>query len=74
MHKGELAAPIYLGILGKLNALRSSDSQHLVATAEMWRPVVERHQPTSELTGSPCAACGEPWPCPMLVDVVRALG
>ena len=73
MDEGDLAAPLYLGILGKLNALRMSDSQNVVATAEMWHPVVERHQPTSELTGFPCSACGEPWPCTMIVDVVRAL-
>jgi hypothetical protein len=70
---GELAEPIFLGLLGRLRTMRGSESLESVASAEMWHPAVVRHSPTAELTGSPCAACGDPWPCKLITDVVKAL-
>lgn len=71
--RGELAQPIYLGILGKLNAMRASGSQEMAVLAETWQPAVLSHRPAGEYTGLPCAACGQPWPCRLLVDLARDL-
>lgn len=67
------AEPIYSALLLKLQGMLESGSPSVVATAEMWGPVVRNHRPTGESTGLPCAACAERWPCKTLVDVARAL-
>ncbi|AMM34760.1 Response regulator containing a CheY-like receiver domain and an HTH DNA-binding domain protein (plasmid) [Sinomonas atrocyanea] len=67
------AGPIHRDILAMLQDLRSRGSQQLAVLVDSWEPAVKRHRPTSERTGCPCAACGAPWPCPLLLDIVQDL-
>ena len=40
--------------------------------AELGEEILEEHLPPDEQVGSPCVACGGPWPCRMFLSITAA--
>lgn len=68
----EPAQPLYQSMLEMVAECGDPVSRGALS-AEMWRPVVQKHSPAGSFVGQPCAGCGDPWPCKTLRDVLGAL-
>ncbi|KHL04512.1 hypothetical protein [Sinomonas humi] len=67
-----LAEHIYEEILVRLRAAKRSGSLRSSVEAEVWEPAAESHRPSSARVGDPCEGCGQPWPCPVVRDLLRS--
>lgn len=67
-----LAEHIYEEILARLSAARRSGSLRESVEAEVWEPAAESHRPSSPRVGDPCEGCGQPWPCPVVRDLLKS--
>ncbi|WP_138444623.1 hypothetical protein [Sinomonas susongensis] len=66
------AEHIYAEILARLTAARRSGSLRESVEAEVWEPAAESHRPSTPRVGDPCEGCGEPWPCPVVRDLLKS--
>lgn len=73
MFPPEPALPLHETMLEMLHEAHRRGMAHEEYPLPVCALLLEIHAPGSEESGEPCAGCGEPWPCQMVLGILGGL-
>lgn len=69
----EPASPLHETMIEMLHEARRRGMTHETHSLPACQLLLEIHAPSGDLVGTPCAGCGEPWPCKTVLGILGGL-